>query len=769
MHHSSLRFMFCNWVSQLSLYLSLLLVRSEKRKTKSLNGQQNYNRIRVWCHKAMAAKKIIAICQSGGEFVTNIDGSLSYNGGDAYAIDIDHQTLLSDFKSEVAELFNCSADIMSIKYFLPGNRRTLITISKDKDLQRMVNFLGDSSTVDVFLLLKDVAACNVSNISASRSSRTTVSEAVIPCEAPIDVAVDMTHTVGGFDMDFPNGDPISCIPIRVIDDKQHKAAQQWENTITGVDQRFNSFTEFREALHKYSIAHGFAYRYKKNDSHRVSVKCKTQGAAVKAGYRATRGWVGSIIKEKLKVSPNYKPKDIAEDIKREYGIQLNYSQAWRAKEIAREQLQGSYKEAYNQLPFFCEKIKETNPGSIATFSTKDDSSFHRLFVSFHASISGFDQGCRPLIFLDSIPLNSKYQGTLLAATAADADDGIFPLAFAVVDAETEDNWLWFLLELKSAVSASRQITFVADFQNGLKKSLAEIFDKCYHSYCLRHLAEKLNKDLKGQFSHEARRFMVNDLYAAAYAPRLEGFQRSVENIKGISPEAYNWVLQSEPEHWANAFFGGARYDHMTSNFGQQFYDWISEAHELPITQMVDALRGKMMEAIYTRRVESNQWTTKLTPSKEEKLEKEMTTARSLKVLLSHGSTFEVRGESVDVVDIDHWDCSCKGWQLTGLPCCHAVAVFECIGRGPYDYCSRYFTTESYRISYAESIQPVPNVDRPVQGELTEAGVIVTPPPTKRPPGRPKMKQAESTDIIKRQLQCSKCKGLGHNKKTCKES
>ncbi|XP_024462933.1 uncharacterized protein LOC7481647 isoform X3 [Populus trichocarpa] len=608
----------------------------------------------------------------------------------------------------------------------------------------------------------------------------------------------MAHTVGGFDMDLSNGDPISCIPIGVIDDKQRKAAQQWENTITGVDQRFNSFTEFREALHKYSIAHGFAYRYKKNDSHRVSVKCKTQGcpwriyasrlsttqlicikkmnpnhtcegAAVKAGYRSTRGWVGSIIKEKLKVSPNYKPKDIADDIKREYGIQLNYSQAWRAKEIAREQLQGSYKEAYNQLPFFCEKIKETNPGSIATFSTKDDSSFHRLFVSFHASISGFDQGCRPLIFLDSIPLNSKYQGTLLAATAADADDGIFPIAFAVVDAETEDNWLWFLLELKSAVSASRQITFVADFQNGLKKSLAEIFDKCYHSYCLRRLAEKLNKDLKGQFSHEARRFMVNDFYAAAYAPRLEGFQRSVENIKGISPEAYNWVVQSEPEHWANAFFGGARYDHMTSNFGQQFYNWISEAHELPITQMVDALRGKMMEAIYTRRVESNQWKTKLTPSKEEKLEKEMSIARSLQVLLSHGSTFEVRGESVDVVDIDHWDCSCKGWQLTGLPCCHAVAVFECIGRSPYDYCSRYFTTESYRLSYAESIQPVPNVDRPVQGELTEAGVIVTPPPTKRPPGRPKTKQAESTDIIKRQLQCSKCKGLGHNKKTCKES
>lgn len=598
-------------------------------------------------------------------------------------------------------------------------------------------------------------------------------------------------------MDIINETPLRCIPASDDDDRHQKAAQQWENTITGVDQRFNSFSEFREALHKFSIAHGFAYRYKKNDSHRVTVKCKSQGcpwriyasrlsttqlicikkmhtehtcegAAVKAGYRATRGWVGSIIKEKLKVAPNYKPKDIADDIRREYGIQLNYSQAWRAKEIAREQLQGSYKEAYSQLPYFCDKIKETNPGSFATFATKEDSSFHRLFISFHASISGFQQGCRPLLFLDSYPLNSKYQGVLLAATAADGDDGVFPVAFAIVDVDTDDNWHWFLLELKAALSTSQKITFVADFQKGLKESLHQIFDG-YHSYCLRYVAEKLNRDLKGRFSHEARRFMINDFYAAAYAPRLEAFERCTENIKGISPDAFKWVIENDPKHWANAFFEGARYNHMSSNFGQSFYSWVSEAHDLPITQMVDVLRGKMMESIYAHRVESNQWNTRLTPSNEEKLQKETSMARSLQVLLSHGSTFEVRGEAVDIVDVDHWDCSCRGWQLTGLPCCHAIAVFECIGRSPYDYCSRYFTVENYRLTYSESIHPVPNVDRPMQTESDLVPLIVTPPPTKRPPGRPKMKQIESVDTIKRQLQCSKCKGLGHNKKTCKDS
>ncbi|KAK9292803.1 hypothetical protein L1049_020783 [Liquidambar formosana] len=438
------------------------------------------------------------------------------------------------------------------------------------------------------------------------------------------------------------------------------------------------------------------------------------------------------------------------------------------KRIAKEQLQGSYKEAYNQLPIFCEKIMETNPGSFATFTTKDDSSFHRLFVSFHASLYGFEQGCRPLLFLDSIPLKSKYQGTLFAATAADGDDGVFPVAFAVVDAETDDNWHWFLLQLKSALSTSCPITFVADRQKGLRESIADIFHGSSHGYCLRYLTEQLIRDLKGPFSHEVKRLMVEDFYSAAYAPRPESFHRCLESIKSISPEAYNWVIQSEPMNWANAFFQGARYNHMTSNFGELFYSWASDAHELPITQMVDVIRGKIMELGYTRRADSNHWLTRLTPSMEEKLEKENQKARSLQVLLSAGSTFEVRGDSIEVIDIDQWDCSCKGWQLTGLPCCHAIAVIGCIGRSPYDYCSRYFTTESYRITYAELIHPIPNIDRPVQKDSSQVAVIVTPPPTRRPPGRPTTKRFGSQEVVKRQLQCSRCKGVGHNKSTCKE-
>ena len=116
----------------------------------------------------MAANKIIAICQSGGEFETEKNGCLSYKGGEAHAIDIDDQMKFNEFKEEIAEMFNFGVNNMSIKYFLPGNKKTLITISNEKDLKRMVKFHGDSSTVDIYIFIEDIVALDVSNMPASR-------------------------------------------------------------------------------------------------------------------------------------------------------------------------------------------------------------------------------------------------------------------------------------------------------------------------------------------------------------------------------------------------------------------------------------------------------------------------------------------------------------------------------------------------------------------------------------------------------------------------
>ena len=61
--------------------------------------------------------------------------------------------------------------------------------------------------------------------------------------------------------------------------------------------------------------------------------------------------------------------------------------------------------------------------------------------------------CRPLIGLDGTHLKTRYQGILLAATAVDALGQLFPLAYAVVSAENNENWLWMLQHLHPGIEA----------------------------------------------------------------------------------------------------------------------------------------------------------------------------------------------------------------------------------------------------------------------------------------------------------------------------
>lgn len=99
----------------------------------------------------MAKGKLILICQSGGDFVTNDDGTMSYNGGEANAANVTSETPFSDLKQTLAETCDLNQETVTVKYFLPGNKRNLITVKNDKDVRRMIDFHGDAITAEVFV------------------------------------------------------------------------------------------------------------------------------------------------------------------------------------------------------------------------------------------------------------------------------------------------------------------------------------------------------------------------------------------------------------------------------------------------------------------------------------------------------------------------------------------------------------------------------------------------------------------------------------------
>lgn len=572
-----------------------------------------------------------------------------------------------------------------------------------------------------------------------------------------------------------------------------------EDSTFVVGQEFPDVKAFRNAIKEAAIAQHFELRIIKSDLIRYFAKCAAEGCpwrirAVKlpnastftirslegthtCGKNAQNGhhqasvdWIVSFIEERLRDNINYKPKDILHDIHKQYGITIPYKQAWRAKERGLAAIYGSSEEGYCLLPSYCREIKKTNPGSVAeVFTTGADHQFQRLFVSFYASIYGFLNGCLPIVGLGAIQLKSKYLGTLLSATSFDADGGLFPLAFGVVDIENDENWIWFLSELHKALEMNSenilQLTFLSNGQRGIIDAVRRKFPNSSHAFCMRHLSESIGKEFKNSR-------LVHLLLKAAYATTTAGFKQKMAEIEEVSPEASKWIQQFPPSRWALVYFEGTRYGHLSSNI-EEFNKWILEARELPIIQVIEVIHSKLMTEFEERRLKGSSLFSVLAPSAEKRMIEAVDRASTYQVLRSDEVEFEVISpERSDIVNIGTHCCSCRDWQLYGIPCSHAVAALISCRKDIYVFTEKCFTSVSYRDAYAEEIHPIPRKLEWRTADPTSMdgdNQVVRPPKSRRPPGRPEKKRAcvEDLNREKHTVHCSRCNQTGHYKTTCK--
>jgi hypothetical protein len=124
----------------------------------------------------------------------------------------------------------------------------------------------------------------------------------------------------------------------------------------------------------------------------------------------------------------------------------------------------------------------------------------RMFWSFEQCIEAF-RYCRPVLCVDGTFLSGKYHATLLTAIAADANNQILPVAFAYVESENNDSWIWFLTLLRTHVIGNRErVCIISNHNAGLLHALDVLHDSTNPSiawpdverrWCMRHLGANM--------------------------------------------------------------------------------------------------------------------------------------------------------------------------------------------------------------------------------------------------------------------------------------
>ncbi|XP_071700256.1 uncharacterized protein [Rutidosis leptorrhynchoides] len=343
-----------------------------------------------------------------------------------------------------------------------------------------------------------------------------------------------------------------------------------------VGQRFSSSTQVKERVRLHSIETRRDLHLHKNDKVRVRVRCLGLGLndqnkpncpwtlLVSKGKnedtwlvktlnelhlcqqkRELRQCTSSILSKQigdtLVVDPDLKAGAIQDIMSKKYELGIKKSTAYRAKAKAKKAIVGYYREQYLRLRDYCLELQKRNPNTTTRIQVhpepnvnSDSRVFKRAYICLGPLKEGFRACQREILGLDGAFLKGPYTGQLLSAVGVDPNNGTYPLAYAIVEAETTDSWKWFL-------------ECIGDDLNLDSRTLASVYPSAEHRFCVRHIYENMRGSYKGG--------VIKDLvWKCATRTTVEEFDATMDELRREIESAYNYLKDIAPHHWSRAHF-----------------------------------------------------------------------------------------------------------------------------------------------------------------------------------------------------------------------
>nr|GEV25561.1 hypothetical protein [Tanacetum cinerariifolium] len=144
---------------------------------------------------------------------------------------------------------------------------------------------------------------------------------------------------------------------------------------------------------------------------------------------------------KIRINLDIQVKAVQDQLQRELKVQISMSKAFRAKAKAERKIRGDYVLQYSMLRDYVVELQSTNPNTTVKIVVERNND-------------------------PSFPNRGPFPGQVLVAVGLDSNNGIYPLAYALVKAESKSSWCWFLKCLGDDIDLhpNSNFTFISDRQ-----------------------------------------------------------------------------------------------------------------------------------------------------------------------------------------------------------------------------------------------------------------------------------------------------------------
>ncbi|CAI9272443.1 unnamed protein product [Lactuca saligna] len=182
----------------------------------------------------------------------------------------------------------------------------------------------------------------------------------------------------------------------------------------------------------------------------------------------------------------------------------------------------------------------------------------------------------------------------------------------------------------------------------------------------------------------------------------------MEEIKSFDVGAYDYLIKRDPNCWSRAFFKvGMGCDAMENGVFESFNVAIEEARKKPFITMLEDIRVFVMERLYMQKGKGLGWDLAICPTIKSKLGKIKKLRRLWASYVSGYKQFEVvQCNERYGVDLGKRECGCRGWQLTGIPCVHAICAISSLNLDPEEFVADWFTKSAFLRAYEYTINPL---------------------------------------------------------------